>query len=246
MATYVLVHGGCHGGWCWDKVVPLLRKKGHLVEAPDLPGHGEDKTPIQEVTLQSCVDKVCSVIKPQREPVILVGHSMGGIIISQVAEQIPDKIKTLVYLTAVLLKDGDSYGADFEKWLPTLNLSQDQSSFMNKDEVTAGVFYNDCSAEDIAHAKTLLGPESVAVFKAPVHLSNDKFGRVPRVYIECLCDHCMSPQLQKAMYTATPCLRVLSLNTSHSPFLSAPEKLVNYLLSIAELKLSEKDRFREA
>ncbi len=242
MAIYVLVHGGSHGGWCWDKVVPLLQARGHAVEAPDLPGHGKDKTPIQEVTLQSCVDKVCSVIEAQSEPVILVGHSIGGNIISQVAEQIPGKIKTLVYLTAVLLKDGDSYGADF----PAINLSQDQSSFMTKDEVIADMFYNDCSAEDIAYAKTLLGPESVAVFKAPVHLSNDKFGRVPRVYIECLHDHCMSPQLQKAMYTATPCLRVLSLNTSHSPFLSAPEKLVDCLQSIAELKLSEKDCFREA
>ena len=100
MAIYVLIHGACHGSWCWDNVVPLLQKKGHLVEAPDLPGHGKDKTPIQEVTLQSCVDKVCSVIEAQSEPVILVGHSMGGIILSQVAEQIPDKIKTLVYLTA--------------------------------------------------------------------------------------------------------------------------------------------------
>ena len=95
MAIFVLIHGGNHGAWCWDRVVPLLEAKGHKVIAPDLPGHGKDKTPIQEVTLQSCVDKVCSVIEAQNEPVILVGHSISGVVISQVAEQIPTKIKTL-------------------------------------------------------------------------------------------------------------------------------------------------------
>ncbi len=229
-----MIHGGSHGGWCWDKVVPLLREKGHLVEAPDLPGHGKDKTPIQEVTLQSCVDKVCSVIEAQSEPVILVGHSMGGIIISQVAEQIPDKIRTLVYLTAALLRDGESQAAIIETCLPRFNLSQDQSYFTNKDEIIADTYYNDCSADDIAHSKALLGPEAMAIFKTPVHLSNEKFGRVPRVYIECLRDQCLFPHDQKTMYTATPCLRVFSLNTSHSPFLSAPEKLVDCLLSITK------------
>jgi pimeloyl-ACP methyl ester carboxylesterase len=229
-----LIHGGSHGGWCWDKVVPLLQEKGHVVEAPDLPGHGQDKTPIQEVTLQSCVDKVCSVIEVQSEPVILVGHSMGGLIISQVAEQIPDKIKTLVYLTAALLRNGESQAAAIEKCFPRFNVSQDQSYFTNKDEVVADTYYNDCLANDIAYAKALLGPEAMAIFKTSLHLSNEKFGRVPRIYIKCLRDHCLSPQNQKAMYTATPCLRVISLNTGHSPFLSAPETLVDFLLSLAD------------
>jgi len=70
MAIYVLIHGGSHGGWCWDKVTVLLRKKGHLVEAPDLPGHGKDRTPIQEVTLKSCVNKICIVVAAQSKRVI--------------------------------------------------------------------------------------------------------------------------------------------------------------------------------
>ena len=206
MATYVLVHGGSHGGWCWDKVVSLLRKNGHLVEAPDLPGHGKNKTPIQEVTLQSCVDKVCSVIEAQSEPVILVGHSMGGIIISQVAEQIPDKIKTLVYLTVSLLRDGESLKSAFEKCLPRLNVSPDQSYYTEKNDTDSDVFYNDCSTDDIAHAKALLGPEAIAILKTPLRISNDKFGRVPRVYIECLHDHCMSPNFKKQCIRQHPAL----------------------------------------
>jgi pimeloyl-ACP methyl ester carboxylesterase len=233
VATYVLVHGSNHGSWCWDKVASLLQKHGHSVGTPDLPGHGKDKTPIQEVTLQCCVDKVCSVIEVQSEPVILVGHSLGGIVISQVAEQIPDKIKALVYLTANLLRDGESMASNFERFLPLLNISQDQSYYTIKSEIVADLFYSDCSAEDVARAKALLGPEAMAIFKTPVHLSNERFGRVPRIYIECLRDQALFPRDQKAMYTATPCLKVISLNTGHSSFLSEPEKLVDCLLSLA-------------
>ncbi len=233
VVAYVLVHGGLHGGWCWDKVVPLLRKRGHLVEAPDLPGHGKDKTPIQEVTLQSCVDKVCSIINTLSEPVILVGHSMGGLVISQVAEQIPDKIKLLVYLTANLLHDGESMFSRFGKLLPILNISEDQKYYSVTSEI-ARLFYNDCSKEDIARAKELLCPESMAFYKASLHLSKEKFSRVPRIYIECLKDQVLLPSDQKALYLAMPCLKVVSLNTGHSPFLSAPEQLTACLLSIAK------------
>jgi pimeloyl-ACP methyl ester carboxylesterase len=233
MAIYVLIHGGGHGGWCWDKVVPLLRKKGHLVMAPDLPGHGADKTPIQEVTLQSCVDKVCSIINAQSEPVILVGHSLGGIVISQVAEQFPEKIRTLVYLTADLLQDGESLVSTFPRFLPIVNATQNQINSTNKN-FDVDIFYNGCSPDDVDRAKSLLCAETAVLFTTPVRLSKERFGRVPRVYIECLLDQVKFPSEQKAMYTATPCQKVFSLNTGHSPFLSAPEQLSDYLLSLAD------------
>lgn len=101
MSTYVLIHGSWHGAWCWDKVVSILVKEGHTVVAPDLPGHGNDKTPIAKVTLRAYADHVCEVINTQSEPVILVGHSMGGIVITQAAENCPDNTQKLVFLTAL-------------------------------------------------------------------------------------------------------------------------------------------------
>lgn len=86
MSTYLLVHGAWHGGWCWRKVVPLLEAQGHKVLAPTLPGHGEDKTPAAAVTLRSYADTICRLAGAQTKPVILVGHSMGGIVITQAAE----------------------------------------------------------------------------------------------------------------------------------------------------------------
>ena len=108
MSTYVLVHGAWHGSWCWEKVVPLLKQAGHQVEPLDLPGHGQDKTPICEITLAAYTKRVCETLDAQAEPVILVGHSMGGIVITQIAEERPEKIQRLVYLTARLLQNGQS------------------------------------------------------------------------------------------------------------------------------------------
>lgn len=74
MTTFVLIHGAWHGGWCWDKVVPLLEQAGHVAVAPDLPSHGADRTPVAEVTLDAYVARVCEILDAQPEPVVLLGH----------------------------------------------------------------------------------------------------------------------------------------------------------------------------
>jgi len=78
MKTYVLIHGAWHGAWCWDKVILRLRQADHRAIAVDLPGHGIDKTPFSEITLRSYTDWLCQVLDRPPEPVILVGHSLGG------------------------------------------------------------------------------------------------------------------------------------------------------------------------
>ncbi len=237
MPKYILIHGAWHGAWCWDKIVALLKSKGYDVEAVDLPGSGQDKTPISQVTLEAYTNKVCKVLDAQPEPVILVGHSLGGITITQAAEYTPHKIKTLVYLTAFILRNGESRisvrNQDLES-LAAHNIvySKDQTYSIFKQEAAKEVFYDDCLDEDIARAKSLLCPQALAPLRTPLHITEENFGQVPRVYIECLNDKAISPSMQKKMYTATPCRKVLSLNTSHSPFMSAPKALTAHLVSI--------------
>jgi pimeloyl-ACP methyl ester carboxylesterase len=237
MSTYVLVHGAWHGSWCWDKVVPLLEKEGHKVVAPDLPGHGNDKTPIPEISLQAYANKVCEILDAQSEPVILVGHSMGGIVVTQAAEYRPDKIKKLVYVTAFLLQNGEfllQYGEQDKDALvlPNLIMAEDQSSATVKEDALREVFYGDCSDEDLMRAKSLLVPQSAAPFLTPVSTTPEKFGRVPRVYISCDRDRAISPAIQEKMCNNLPCEKVIKMDTSHSPFLSAPEELARHLLSL--------------
>lgn len=238
MSTFVLVHGAWHGSWCWEKVVPLLRRAGHRVEAPDLPGHGQDKTPIREITLAAYSKRVCELIDSQKEPVILVGHSMGGVVITQVTEERSEKIKTLVYLTAFLPQNGESLLQIARKNVdslltPNLIANEEQGYFTFKEGAPIReIFYGDCSDEDVARAKLLLVPQAIAPMATPVRITAEHFDRVPRVYIKCLRDRTISPNIQEMMYTAARCQTIFTMETSHSPFFSSPQELVSYLTSL--------------
>ena len=89
-----MVHGAWHGAWCWERVENILHILGHKTICPDLPGHGKRKEPIAEQTLQSYVDDTVRILDEQPEPVILVGHSMGGAVITMAAEARPQKSKS--------------------------------------------------------------------------------------------------------------------------------------------------------
>ena len=99
--------------------------------------------------------------------------------------------------------------------------------------------YADCSAEDLALAQARLEPEANMPAVTPLRLSQERFGRVPRVYVECLQDRVVSLRMQRSMQAKLPCERVFSLETGHSPFLSAPEELAACLLEVARLSPRE-------
>jgi pimeloyl-ACP methyl ester carboxylesterase len=244
MSTYVLIHGDWHGGWCWEKVVPLLEQTGHHVFAPDLPGHGEDKTPLSTITPESVVQRISDILDTQEESVILVGHSSGGILLTLLAGQRPERIKKLVYLSAFLLPAGvwpNSLGEDTESILQSsLVVDEERQMVMVKQEAAKEVFYADCTDEDAAWATRLLVPEPLRTKmkrEAPPQttLTNTLVDSIPRFYITCLHDKALGPATQKKMYTVSPCQKIYSLLTSHSPFLSAPAQLAACLLDLASL-----------
>lgn len=237
MATFVLVHGSWHGAWCWYRIIPRLRQHGHTVIAPDLSALGADKTPIRDVTLARWREDVCKAIDSANEPVILVGHSRGGLLISEAAEARPEKVRTLVYLAAFLLRDGESLFAmsslDTETLLKgNLQISADGLSATVNDTVIDAAFYGQSPAEDVALARTLLQPEPLVPLNTPVHLTAARYGSVPRVYIECLQDKAISLSAQRRLHEQTPCKQILSIDTDHSPFFSAPDQLTGHLVSL--------------
>lgn len=237
MGVFVLIHGAGSGAWVWHRVAPRLERKGHTVITPDLPGHGLHPIPMAEVTLAAYVDSVNRILEAQSEPVVLVGHSMGGAVITQAAEHFPAKIKTLVYLAGYLLRNGESMleiaQADTESLLlANAIFSADQRSATFRPEAVREIGYGDCSDEDMALVRSLLAPQAIAPLATPLTTSADNFGRVPRVYIECLRDKTIGPATQKRMYTALPCSQVITMDTSHNPYLSDPEALANHLLSL--------------
>lgn len=238
MSVFVLVHGAYHGAWCYHKVVEILEDAGHTAIAIDLPGHGENRVPRDRITLDNYVGHVCKIIDAQPDPVILVGHSMGGLTISQVAEERPDKLKMLVFLTALMPKDGESRAdlsvrVNEEPRVAAARIpTEDGLANSVSEGLLKGLFYGDCSDEDIAFAKAHLVPQAFEPMNRKVRLSEANYGRVPRVFIECLKDGALSIRMQRAMYEAVGVDKVISMDTSHSPFFSAPEELAGHLMAL--------------
>src|SRR5690349_24522079 len=103
MTTFVLVHGSWQGAWAWDRVIPLLEARGHRVVAVDLPGNGHTPAPELPVRLHHYAEHVARVIDAQPAPVILVGHSGGGITVTAATELRPERVALAVYLCAFML-----------------------------------------------------------------------------------------------------------------------------------------------
>ena len=234
MADFLLIHGSCHGAWCWRDLIPELTALGHKARAIDLPGHGGDLTPISEITLRSYADAILAAI---RAPVVLVGHSMAGYPISLAAEMAPEKIARLVYLCAYVPEPGLSL-ADMRRKAPRQPLmkavlrSDDGLSFRIDPAQTEDVFYHDCPKGTVAHANTRLSAQAVAPQETPCTLGAN-YASVPRSYIRCTDDRTVPPEYQLTMTESWPGSDVHALPTGHSPFFADPRGLAALLGRIA-------------
>ena len=238
--TYLFVHGASHGGWAWKKVVPLLQAQGHRVQAIDLPSHGDDQTPPEKVTLDDYVHKVVDVASAQPGPVILVGHSSGGVTIAQAAERLGVvKVEKLIFLDAFLPKNGESVFSLAAKFLPPSNtgepaftdsfiFDQDQTTFTLDTASVAHFLYHDCSAVDISFAKANLSKQPVAPFATPVQVTDAIYGAIPKYYI--ICSEARNGDMSEMAKNLTM-TKIDSLPTGHSPFFSRPETLVDLIVS---------------
>jgi pimeloyl-ACP methyl ester carboxylesterase len=230
VATFVLVSGAWHAAWCWERVAPLLRASGHKVVAPDLLGMGPDPTPIATVKLADWAEQVAQLIREQEGNVVLVGHSRGGIVISEAAERVPERIRCLVYLAAFMLTDGTTIAQASARvpWLhrgDVIEVKPDRTTVVCPEQV-GPTFYNTTPDEWVARAQARLTPEPISGLSTGVHVTGARYGTIPRAYIECTQDQAVPLELQRAFQADLPCDRVITLETDHSPFYSAPELLV--------------------
>jgi len=111
-------------------------------------------------------------------------------------------------------------------------VSDDLGTVIYDETGVRNLFFNDCFDDDFTWANSMLVPQPSSPYIDLMQTTEENFGRVPRVFIECLKDQALSPELQKGMYTKLPCQRIMTLDTGHSPFLSAPEALVAHLVSV--------------
>jgi len=238
MAIFILVHGASHGGWCWEKVAPILESRGHKVCAPDLPGLGKDQTPPANVTLADNVEKISRLLDKMEEPVILVGHALGGVTISQVAEARRRKLKALVYVCGLMPPSGKTSremtaGDPDALFRRSREVSPDGMTYTFARNQLPAMFYADVSPEDRYRAMERLRPQPLVISTTPLSLTEDRYGSVPRWYIECTRDNAVALARQRAMVKTLPC-KVISMECGHTPFYSAPEELADNLETIAK------------
>lgn len=237
--TYVLVHGAWQAPYVWNTVRANLEKQGQKVIVVELPGHGTDNTPTHTLTLDVYRDKVIEAMNKAEGKVILVGHSMAGMVISNVAEKVPSKIQKLVYIGAFLPESGQSLG-DLALLDPGSQLggslvqSADHLTFDVKSENLTHLFIGDGSqaAKDLVVSN--YRPEPAIPLGDKVTLTSQNFGSVQKVYIKTLQDIVISPAFQDQMISKAGISKVYEVNTSHSPFLSKPNDVSDLLIKIGK------------
>lgn len=272
----VLVHGAWHGAWTYERIVPLLAAQGVFGVARDLPAHGLNArfphgyaggscdaasvSPVAAVSLDDYVDSVVNTLDQVRtlgfEQVMLVGHSMGGIVVSAVAERVPQRLSRIVYLTAFMPaagvpavayigapeNDGERVGPQFvadPRAVGALRIDHRSKDPAYRARTRAAFCgdVDDTTWEAVSH---LLTPDvPAAPMATPITLTRERWGAVPRHYIRCLQDEAIRPALQQRFIAEadafTPGRRTVvhTLDASHSPFLSQPGALAELLAGIA-------------
>lgn len=278
--AFVLVHGAWHGAWAFARVIPELAARGHLAVAIDLPGHGLDarfplsyrqrpldraafaaeRSPVASITLEQCADHVIATIDQLHaggfSKVVLVGHSLSGVVLTRVGEKAPEKLSALVYLTALMLPAGQSAGDVFGLpqaagiEVPSLIMADPGAVGASRIDPAStdadyrmrskSAFYGDLSDAQVEAATHLLTPdEPAALGGVRTEKTLARWGRVPRHFIKCLQDRTIPPALQQLFidqadaFTPGNVTRVHSLDSSHSPFLSMPGPLAAVMSDIA-------------
>lgn len=241
MARIVLVHGAFCNERVWgDAFIAGLKAAGHSVETFDLPSHGADRTPRDQVTLQAYADRTVEQLRSSDEPAILVGHSMGGLVITQAADDFltaGGEIAQLVYIAAALPRDGKSQNdyttlpeGSGDKISGGLVVEGSPKVATLMPGVAERALLNHCSPEVLESAEATLEGQVISVLFTPVSITNDRV--IKRSYILCREDYAIPAALQRLMASQTRDIRVFEMDSDHSPFLSHTTELLGVMEEI--------------
>ena len=236
----ILIHGAWQGGWVWDRLIPLLaRNCGIVPVAIDLPGNGKDGVKPADVSLDMYVSHVGAMLKKLGGRASLVAHSGGGIVASAVAERFPEQISRIVYVAGMMLPSRMAFAdlvaeakrdhPDAAGVGPHLVWSHDRLTSRVPIQVALAYFSHDCPMAEAARAAQRLTPQPDRGRAVRARLTQSRFGRIPRLYVETEADRAVIPPLQRRMQALVPGADVVTLPTGHAPQLAAPRLLADVL-----------------
>jgi pimeloyl-ACP methyl ester carboxylesterase len=239
MATFVLIHGGGHGGWCYNKLSPLLRAAGHLVYSPSLTGCGDRKHLVTTNTdLDTHITDVVNLLEyDDLTDVILVGHSYGGMVITGVADRIPERIGKLVYLDAAHPVDGESLrvlaSQSIEPTYAGVRTVEGVELVMWPMPGMAG-FFGITDPADAAWTDAKLTPHPWKCFDQPLRLAGvEAARRVRRININ--CTQSLRSSEAQALTRQTEGERNYEIDTGHDLMITEPRAVADIMIEIATL-----------
>jgi pimeloyl-ACP methyl ester carboxylesterase len=238
MATFVLVHGGGHGGWCYQPVARLLQAAGHIVYAPSLPGMGEHSHLVHPgIDLDAHVDAITNLLfwEDLREA-ILVGHSYGGMVITGAADRAPERVGHRVYLDAAYPDDGQSLHehafASIDPLRPGMWVENGVEMVMRPEPFYAG-FFGIHDPELAAWTNARLTPQPLACFAQKLVLRNEAAMRaIPESHL--ICTQTIAGRDMARLRRASEG-RVWDIDTGHDLMLTEPQWVADRLSEIARL-----------
>ncbi|MBR9909272.1 MAG: alpha/beta hydrolase [Gammaproteobacteria bacterium] len=235
MSTNILlVHGAAHDENCWNELVPQLEKLKLKVHTLTLRGHGANRKNAYRVSMNSYAKDVCNKAQKIGKPCVLVGHSMGGMVITAAAQARPELFKQMIYLSAFAPPKTPTCIALYAKKLaklcpehtsptPKLNLLNGTGNY--DADTSIRMLYNQCEGDLQALVKRNICPQPLRPFLSLVRWSDKHLGSIPKDYIECTQDNALPIETQRAMQANMHFNHIETLNSDHSPFTSMPTKL---------------------
>lgn len=237
MARIILIHGAWGNASGWVRVVQHLTRAGHQVEAMDLPGHGRSDVPPQTVGQAEYAAAVEARLL-DGPPAMLVGHSMGGMVIAQVAARQPEHVTKCVYVAALLPRDGESLVGligqqDTPGIQPAVRPGPVPGTTLLDADIAPPILFADASPRDQAAAMAAMSPQPNKAQKDKAQIG-PRFDEVPRAYVYCTQDRTVTHALQQRMTTATPCETSFTLECGHVPQMTKTKELCEILDGLAK------------
>ena len=249
MATYVLVHAGFHGGWCWERVKPLLETAGHTVYAPSLTGLAERAAELSpEVGLQTHIHELVALFVAQDlHDVILVGHSYGGMVITGVVDAVPERIAHLVYLDTFVPRDGEAMAdivpRQIHQFRAQAKANGDGWRVDPPRQMPFGIkgIYGVTAEPDLSWVRRSVSPQSLLTFEQALPLRNPAVvSSKPRTHIYCTGGGVILSLLRhlgarRTLPPREPGWRLRQLPTGHDAMITMPQELAALLLEAATI-----------
>jgi len=230
---FVLVHGGFHGGWCWDDVALRLRALGHVVYTPTQTGCGDRAHLLSKtITLDTFVDDIAKVfLSEDLLDVVLVGHSFGGSVISGLADRMPERIRQLVYLDAIILEDGQTTFDLLDTDAVQARLKAAEASGGLAIAPPPAEVFGIRDAAQLQFVQDRLTSHPLGAYTSPLKLAHRVGNGLPAVYVQCT-DPVYAALQSSRDWVATHDMQRIDIATGHDAMITAPDLLADMLVKL--------------